>query len=197
MNIQECFRIILKTWIETMKNQSTWMRVNSEIMIIQTWVILSINEYISMNDRSLSKISTTTSQIQIEKDVAKNLNNLIHSMNDENSNESIDATIEWVVKCWIRIICDWWNKTSFMKLVNSIVTKHLHDKNKWENYARFFCHDFANINFKLRIRIKDCSIDFYLYQVFVSILWNICHVRNENDLERRIQREWYEFEKDI
>jgi hypothetical protein len=144
-----------------MKNQSTWMRVSSEIMIIQTWVILSTNEYVSVSDRNLSKISTTTSQIQIEKDVAKDLNNLIHSMNDESSNESIDATIEWVVKCWVRIICDWWNKTSFMKLVNSIVTKHLHDKNRWENCARFFCHDLANINFKSRIRIKDYSTDFY------------------------------------
>jgi hypothetical protein len=47
-----------------------------------------------VSDRSLSKISTTTSQIQIEKDVAKDLDNLIHSMNDENSNESIDAMIE-------------------------------------------------------------------------------------------------------
>jgi hypothetical protein len=75
------------------------MRVNSEIMIIQTWVILSTNKYVSVSDRSLSKISTITSQIQIEKDVAKDLDNLIHSMNDENSNESIDATIEWVVKC--------------------------------------------------------------------------------------------------
>jgi hypothetical protein len=142
------------------------MRVSSEIMIIQTEIILSTNEYILMNDRSLSKISTTTSQIQIEKDVAKDLDNLIHSMNDKNSNELIDATIEWVIKCWVWIICDWWNKTSFMKLVNSIVTKHLHDKNKWENYARFFCHDLININFKSRIRIKDYSTDFYLYQVF-------------------------------
>jgi hypothetical protein len=163
-----------------MKNQSTWMRVSSEIMIIQTWVLLSTNEYVSVSDRSLSKISTTTSQIQIEKDVAKDLDNLIHSMNNENSNESIDATIEWVVKCWVRIICDWWNKTSFMKLVNSIVTKHLHDKNKWENYARFFCHDFVNINFKSRIRIKDCSTDFYLYQVFeIFVMFEMKMFQNE------------------
>jgi hypothetical protein len=83
------------------------MRVSSEIMIIQTWVVLSTNKYVSVSDRSLSKISTIISQIQIEKDVAKDLDNLIHSMNDESSNESIDATIEWVVKCWVRIICDW------------------------------------------------------------------------------------------
>jgi hypothetical protein len=163
-----------------MKNQSTWMRVSSEIMIIQTWVVLSTNEYVSVSDRSLSKISTTTSQIQIEKDVAKDLDNLIHSMNDENSNESIDATIEWVVKCWVRIICDWWNKTSFMKLVNSIVTKHLHDKNRWKNCARFFCHDLANINSKSRIRIKDCSTDFYLYQVFeIFVMFEMKMFQNE------------------
>jgi hypothetical protein len=173
-----------------MKNQSTWMRVSSEIMIIQTWVILSTNEYVSVSDRSLSKISITTSQIQIKKDVAKDLDNLIHSMNDENSNELIDATIEWVIKCWVRIICDWWNKTSFMKLVNSIVTKHLHDKNKWENYTRFFCHDFANINFKSRIQIKDCSTDFYLYQVFeIFVMFEIKMFQNEeynaNDMNLR------------
>jgi hypothetical protein len=53
-----------------------------------------------------------------------------------------------------------------MKLVNSIMTKHLHDKNKWKNCTRLFCHDHQNINFKSRIRIKDCFVDFYLYQVF-------------------------------
>jgi hypothetical protein len=53
-----------------------------------------------------------------------------------------------------------------MKLVNSIVTEHLHDKDRWKNCARLFCHDHKNINFKSRIRIKDCFVDFYLYQVF-------------------------------
>jgi hypothetical protein len=46
------------------------------------------------------------------------------------------------------------------------MTKHLHDKNKWKNYARLFYHDHQNINFKSRIQIKDCFVDFYLYQVF-------------------------------
>jgi hypothetical protein len=62
---------------------------------------IDVNEKsVLMNNENSSTTSTTFSQIEIDEDVAKDLNILIDSTKDENLNESIDATIKCVIKFW-------------------------------------------------------------------------------------------------
>ncbi len=56
--------------------------------------------------------------------------------------------------------------SSLMKLVQHRKTKHLHEKKRWKNCVRFFCHDSRNVQSIARIRILDCNVEFYLYQTF-------------------------------
>jgi hypothetical protein len=58
------------------------------------------DEDVRANNENSSKISITVFQIKIDEDVAKDLNILIDSTKNENLNESIDATIKCVIKCW-------------------------------------------------------------------------------------------------
>ncbi len=63
--------------------------------------LINVNEKsVLMNNENSSTTSIIFSQIEIDEDVAKDLNILIDSTKDENLNESIDATIKCVIKFW-------------------------------------------------------------------------------------------------
>ncbi len=62
------------------------------------------DEDVRTNNENSSKISIIVSQIKIDENVAKDLNILIDSTKNENLNESIDATIKCVIKCWKNFI---------------------------------------------------------------------------------------------
>jgi hypothetical protein len=62
------------------------------------------DENVRANNENSSKISIIVSQIKTDEDVAKDLNILIDLTKNENLNESIDATIKCVIKCWKNFI---------------------------------------------------------------------------------------------
>ncbi len=53
-----------------------------------------------------------------------------------------------------------------MKLMQYIKTKHLHEKDRCKDCARFFCHDAQDIKSTSHICILNCNVEFYLYQAF-------------------------------
>ena len=53
-----------------------------------------------------------------------------------------------------------------MKLYDSQLTKHLHEKSRWKDCAHLFLHDSNKFGPEQQIRIKSCSVNFYLYQAF-------------------------------
>ena len=55
---------------------------------------------------------------------------------------------------------------SALKLIDPKLTEHLHETSRWKDCARLFLHDPNCTDVNSKIRIKGCTVDFYLYQAF-------------------------------
>ncbi len=47
-----------------------------------------------------------------------------------------------------------------------IVTKHLHEEDKWQNYAQLFLHDFNHVESQSCIHLQRMITSLFLYQTF-------------------------------
>ena len=56
------------------------------------------------------------------------------------------------------------------KIVDFKMTKHFYESERWQNYARMFCHDYTKIEKKKRIKIKKFDASLYLYKIFEIFL---------------------------
>ncbi len=89
----------------------------------------------------------------------------------------ISIMLKIVKRLWRSITQDDWNievnlvswLTRLNKLMMKIlltVTKHLHEEDKWWNYAWLFLHDFNYVESQSRIHLQKMITSLFLYQTF-------------------------------
>ncbi len=89
----------------------------------------------------------------------------------------ISMMIKIVSRIWKSITWDDWNikvdlvswLTRLNKLMMKIsltVTKHLHEEDRWRNYAQLFLHDLNHVESQLCIHLQRMNTSLFLYQTF-------------------------------
>ncbi len=86
----------------------------------------------------------------------------------------ISIMLKIVRRLWRSIMQDDWNievdlvswltrLNKLMMKISLIVTKHLHEENKWWNYAQLFLHDFNHVESQSCIHLQKMITSLFLY----------------------------------
>ncbi len=89
----------------------------------------------------------------------------------------ISMMIKIVSRIWRSITWDDWdikvNLVSWLTRLNRlmtkislIVTEHLHEEDRWWNYAQLFLHDLNHVESQSRIHLQRMNTSLFLYQTF-------------------------------
>ena len=93
----------------------------------------------------------------------------------------ISIIIKIVSRIWRSITRDDWNievdlvscltrLNRLMMKISLIVTKHLHEEDRWWNYAWLFLHDLNHVESQSRIHLQRMNTSLFLYQTFENFV---------------------------